>query len=118
MAVAAVYLRQTNKRLDACYDYDIPENLVKGVVPGVRVVVGFGNGNRVLEGFVVAIKDHSDYSGALKSIRWVIDEVPVLTTSSWRYASGCGTTIVPYTMKPWLSLSRRYRWSIGCQRCG
>lgn len=81
MAVAAVYLRQTNKRLDACYDYDIPENLVKGVVPGVRVVVGFGNGDRVLEGFVVAIKDHSDYSGALKSIRWVIDEAPVLTTS-------------------------------------
>ncbi|MEG2419730.1 MAG: hypothetical protein RSB35_12565, partial [Eubacterium sp.] len=81
MAVAAVYLRQRNKRLDACYDYDIPENLAEGVVPGVRVVVGFGNGDRVLEGFVVAIKDHSHYGGALKFIRWVIDEVPVLTAS-------------------------------------
>ena len=56
MRFAEIYLNQTNKRIDHPYDYKIPERFEPVVVPGVRVGVTFGNGNRQLEGFVVRVK--------------------------------------------------------------
>ncbi len=40
------------RRVDKCYDYIIPDNLMDKIVPGSRVLVPFGP--RSVEGFVVA----------------------------------------------------------------
>jgi primosomal protein N' (replication factor Y) len=77
--IAEVFLNQTNKRIDTFYDYRIPADLAEQVVPGVRVTVTFGRGMRLLEGFVIRVKDASDFEESLKPICSVIDEKPVLT---------------------------------------
>ena len=41
--------------IDQPYDYLIPAQLAEAVVPGVRVTVPFGRGNRPTEGFVLEV---------------------------------------------------------------
>ena len=79
MRFAEIYLNQTNKRIDHPYDYKIPERFEPVVVPGVRVGVTFGNGNRQLEGFVVRVKKETAYPDKIKELEAVIDESPILT---------------------------------------
>lgn len=79
MKFAEIYLNQTNKRIDHPYDYKIPERFEPVVVPGVRVGVTFGNGNRQLEGFVVRVKEETAYPDKIKELEAVIDESPILT---------------------------------------
>ena len=79
MKFAEIYLNQTNKRIDHPYDYKIPERFEPVVVPGVRVGVTFGNGNRQLEGFVVRVKKETAYPDKIKELEAVIDESPILT---------------------------------------
>jgi len=76
---AEIYLNQTNKRIDHPYDYKIPERFESVIVPGVRVGVTFGNGNRQLEGFVVRVKEETAYPDKIKELEAVIDESPILT---------------------------------------
>ncbi|MDO4287667.1 MAG: primosomal protein N' [Eubacterium sp.] len=79
MSIAEIYLNQTNKRIDHPYDYLIPEHLAPKLLPGVRVVVGFGKGKRQLEGFVVRLKETTDFPEAIRPVEEVIDDRPVLT---------------------------------------
>lgn len=79
MKFAEIYLNQTNKRIDHPYDYKIPERFESVIVPGVRVGVTFGNGNRQLEGFVVRVKEETAYPDKIKELEAVIDESPILT---------------------------------------
>ncbi len=78
MKIAEVFLNQTNKRLDHTYDYKIPQHLETVIEGGMRVVVSFGIGNRQVEGFVIAIKETTDYSGKIKDIIDRIDNQPIL----------------------------------------
>jgi primosomal protein N' (replication factor Y) len=76
--IARLFLKQKNKRLDHLYDYRIPEEMEQAVVPGVRVAVPFSLGNRMIEGFVFSVTDHSKYADKLRSIVQVIDQKPVV----------------------------------------
>jgi primosomal protein N' (replication factor Y) len=78
LSFAAIYLRQTNKRLDHPYDYIIPEQWQSQVKPGVRVVVPFGKGARRTEGFVVDVLKTSEFKGHFRAIEAIIDDCPVL----------------------------------------
>ena len=40
--------------IDKPYDYLVPRSLLEAAVPGVRVTVPFGRGNRTSEGIVLA----------------------------------------------------------------
>ena len=65
--------------IDKPYDYLIPEELRAKVVPGVRVRVGFGKGNRRTEGIVLDVHNGEDSKNVrLKPIIEVLDDVPVL----------------------------------------
>lgn len=77
MKIARLFLKQKNKRLDHLYDYRIPEEMTDLVIPGVRVAVPFSRGNRIVEGFVFSVTDHSQYADKLRSIVQVIDQIPV-----------------------------------------
>ena len=78
MKIARIFLKQTNKRIDHAYDYRVPETMADQVVPGVRVAVPFARGGRVVEGFVIAVGDHSKYANKLRDVLQVIDHEPVV----------------------------------------
>ena len=71
--------------IDKPYDYRIPEALLDKTVPGLRVMVPFGKGNRRTEGLVLSVgPDGGDKP--LKLIDTVLDESPVLTPEQLKLA--------------------------------
>lgn len=60
------------------YDYTIPTEYESKLLPGMRVVVPFGQGDRSVQGFVVGIEEGATFSGELKSIAEIMDLTPVL----------------------------------------
>ena len=63
--------------IDKPYDYLVPEALSERAVPGVRVVVPFGRGNRESEGLILARTQGPKLPG-VKALRSVLDLEPVL----------------------------------------
>ncbi|MDD6207219.1 MAG: primosomal protein N' [Clostridiales bacterium] len=49
------------EKLDRIFQYIIPEVLVEQAVPGAQVKVPFGNGNRIVDGFIVSLSEKADY---------------------------------------------------------
>ncbi|MCL2152922.1 MAG: primosomal protein N' [Oscillospiraceae bacterium] len=76
---AAVYA------IDKPYKYTIPDNLVGHVVPGMRVFVPFGSGNRKSEGVVLSLAP-ADELKKLKSIDSLLDEEPIFRAEDMRLA--------------------------------
>lgn len=77
MRFAQVIVDVPTMQTDRPYSYLIPDDLQELVVPGIRVRVPFGTGNRHVQGFVMAVVDEEptfDY----KTIIEVEDFVPVL----------------------------------------
>ena len=68
--------------IDKPYDYLVPEDLEAQAVPGVRVTVPFGRGNRPSEGMILA-KSQGKKSPGLKGLSAVLDREPVLNASSY-----------------------------------
>ncbi len=64
---------------DAPYSYKIPFELEPKALPGCRVMVPFGNGNRKKQGLILSVKPlfEADDSFRLKSIASVIDDKPL-----------------------------------------
>ena len=64
---------------DAPYSYKIPFELEPMALPGCRVMVPFGNGNRKKQGLILSVKPlfEADDSFRLKSIASVIDDKPL-----------------------------------------
>lgn len=63
--------------IDKPYSYWVPPQL--SVAPGMRVLVPFSQGNRWVEGMVLAVTDGEETG--LKSVAAVLDETPVLSES-------------------------------------
>ena len=63
--------------IDKPYSYLVPEHLSDAAVPGVRVVVPFGRGNKESEGLILARSPEPKLPG-VKAIRSVLDPEPVL----------------------------------------
>ncbi|MCI8398789.1 MAG: primosomal protein N' [Oscillibacter sp.] len=76
-AVVKVAVSAAPYSIDKPYDYLVPEELAEGAVPGVRVTVPFGRGNRLSEGMILALSQDWKTPG-LKPISSVLDREPVL----------------------------------------
>ena len=63
--------------IDKPYDYLVPDALLESAVPGVRVTVPFGRGNRQSEGIILARGTGEKIPG-LKPLTGVLDQEPVL----------------------------------------
>ena len=66
--VAEVIINSTVKNLNRIFDYKIPEELEEKVSIGSRVLLPFGNKKELEEGFVVNLKETSEYINKLKEI--------------------------------------------------
>ena len=99
-----------NRPLDTVFYYLIPDALRDMIVPGQRVKVPFGKGNRPTVGFCVGLGPPPQTKRKLKSIEAVIDREPLLTAemlelTRWiaqRYLCSWGQvleTVVPAGVK-------------------
>ncbi len=78
--IAVVVINGTTREFDRQYHYLMPESLSDALAEGMRVIVPFGGGNSLKEGYVFGFAASSDYKN-LKSIKKIIDAKPVLTPS-------------------------------------
>ena len=74
--IARIAVSAATYAIDKPYDYRIPDKLIGLAVPGVRVMLPFGKGNRRAEGIILSLTD--DSGRQLKCIDSVIDSEPVL----------------------------------------
>ena len=78
--IAKIAVSAATFAIDKPYSYRIPEQM--NLVPGQRVMVPFGRGNRHCEGVVLAVEDQETEN--LKAVEQVLDETPVLTPHQLR----------------------------------
>ena len=83
MTVARIALAAATFAIDRPYSYLVPEDLA--VVPGMRVLVPFGKGNRPSEGLVLSLGE-GETTGKLKKITALLDHQPVLTPGGVKLA--------------------------------
>ena len=81
--VAKIAVSAANFAIDKPYSYSVPEEW--NLMPGVRVTVPFGRGNRRCEGVVLAVEEGS--TEKLKPVEKILDEEPVVSQLQLRLAA-------------------------------
>ncbi len=81
--IARIAVAAANFAIDKPYSYRIPQNLA--VLPGMRVMIPFGRGNKPTEGIVLQVEDGS--SEGLKAVERCLDAEPLLDTKMLRLAA-------------------------------
>lgn len=76
--IAKIAVSAATYWLDRPYDYMVPDEMRRQIMPGMRVRVPFARGNRLCEGLVLALSEHSDYE-KLKPVFALLDKEPVLS---------------------------------------
>ena len=79
-AIVKVAVSAAPYHIDKPYDYLVPAELEDRAVPGVRVTVPFGRGNKPSEGLILARGEGKKVRG-LKALSAVLDREPVLDGS-------------------------------------
>ena len=74
--IAGVLVEITNKNVDRIFEYQVPSFIEEDIRIGLRVSVPFGS--RVLEGFVLEIKEEKETDKELKEVIDVVDKDIVL----------------------------------------
>ena len=59
--IAEIIVNSTAKQLNKVFDYNVPNELEKDIEIGNRVLIPFGNSKKYKEGYVVKLKDSSDF---------------------------------------------------------
>ena len=59
--IAEVIISSNAKDLNRIFDYNIPESLISKIHIGSKILVPFGTMKRAQEGFVIGIKESSEY---------------------------------------------------------
>lgn len=86
MLLAEVALSDATRIFDKLYDYIAAEDDSEDIVPGVRVLVPFGAGNRLKSGWIINTR-HGEPAGKLKKIAETVDENPLLTDEMIKLAN-------------------------------
>lgn len=108
MQVAKVIVDIPAMQTNRPFDYAIPPEMTEKLGKGMRVEVPFNN--RVIQGFITDIQDHSDFEGELKEIIQPLDIEPALTEEMialgedmaekvFSYRIHCYQTMLPTMMK-------------------
>lgn len=78
--IANVVISGTTREFDKQYHYLVSDEMSGMLLPGMRVIVPFGRGDKLKEAYVLGFADSSEYKD-LKYIRKIVDVKPVLTRS-------------------------------------
>ncbi len=74
--ICEVLVEISNSNVDKTFDYNVPDKFINDIKVGIRVEVPFGR--RIVNGFVLAVKNSSELDD-LKDISNIIDKEIVLT---------------------------------------
>ncbi len=83
--ICRVAIDQIIQKIDKDYDYLLPDSLGASVLPGMRVLVPFGNGNVLKKAMVFSVFEGKS-APELKSVVRVLDQKPMLDTIHLRLA--------------------------------
>ncbi|MBQ8894211.1 MAG: primosomal protein N' [Clostridia bacterium] len=83
--VCRVAIDQIVQKIDRDYDYLLPGSFASSVLPGMRVLVPFGNGNVLKKAMVFSVFEEENPLN-LKSIVRVLDQAPMLDEQHLRLA--------------------------------
>ena len=81
--VAKIAVSAANFAIDKPYSYRVPQNMT--LLPGMRVMVPFGRGNRHCEGVVLNVGEESEDN--LKTVERALDAQPLLDMTMLRLAA-------------------------------
>ena len=81
--IAKIAVSAANFAIDKSYSYVIPQGMA--LLPGMRVAVPFGRGNRTAEGIVLSVEEGKEEG--LKAIAQKLDDEPVLSQRMLQLAS-------------------------------
>lgn len=85
---AEIIVDNKSRSTDTAYTYIVPEEYSLDVKRGVRVLVPFGKGDKLLEGIIVDFKETTSYdSDKLKYIDSLIDKKPIISEKMLELAS-------------------------------
>lgn len=119
MIFADVIVDISVKSLDRPFQYKVPEEWEKEAVVGAQVVIPFGRGNRLIQGFIIGLSEESKYDiDKTKSIervekQGVTVESHLLSLAYWlkeNYGStmnDCIKTVIPVRKEVKEKLDRR-----------
>jgi len=83
--IAKIAVSAATYSIDKPYDYTVPEEMTGLAIPGMRVLVPFGSGNRRCEGVILSVAQNSGQKN-LKAIDSLLDESPVLFAENLKLA--------------------------------
>ena len=69
---AEIIINSNAKALNRIFDYMVPEEMINNIRIGARVFVPFGNGKKIEDGFVINLKDNSEFAN--KEIIKIVEE--------------------------------------------
>ena len=95
---AKIIVDISHEKLDKGFDYRIPEHLLDKIYPGVQVSIPFGKGNRLIQGYVLEIKETAGYDeDKIKDIAHIVDKsIPIesrLIALAWYIKENYGATM-------------------------
>ena len=95
-AVAKIAVEKTAFTFDKLFSYAVPEKFLPAVRRGVRVLVPFGRGNRLVQGMVFSVE--AENAGHLKEVVSVLDPEPLLDENAFGIVEFMAdTTLAPIT---------------------
>ncbi len=65
---AGVIINRLALSIDKIFDYKIPDDLTHKVCVGSHVFVPFGRGKKLIDGYVLSVKETTDFDGEVKEI--------------------------------------------------
>ncbi|MCI8479180.1 MAG: primosomal protein N', partial [Oscillospiraceae bacterium] len=86
MKIGRIVLSAAPYAIDQPYDYRIPTELEETLMPGMRVIIPFGAGNRRTEGLVLAVTSVAHTEKKLKPVLVCLDDIPVLDQEGLKLA--------------------------------
>ena len=77
--IAQVIVDNKTSNTDKPYTYLIKEEMLEDIREGMRVVVPFGMGNRLIKGIVINIEEYEKEFTKFKYIEDVLDDKPIIS---------------------------------------
>ena len=116
---ADVVVDISHEKLDRSFQYRIPPELAGKIRAGSRVWIPFGNGNRLIEGYVIGLGDAPKFEpGRLKSVAGLVEggtnvEARLIALAAWMRETYGSTmiqalkTVLPVKEKKTAAAERR-----------
>lgn len=82
----SVIVNNPSSNVDKIFEYKVPTYLEEFIYVGSRIKIPFGNGDRLIHGFIIDIHEKRVFDGELKEIEDIPDLKPVINEEQFKLA--------------------------------